>query len=90
MFLEIPLAEVRRIIGKMSKRELPGITPFRVHEYFIGSFIKKWETICLEAFSEVENILKSVIESLCIQHFGRFQTSGLLLDVRYIRRSHCR
>jgi len=67
----------------MSKRELSGIIPFRVHEFYITSFVRKWETICLDAFNEVESILKSVVESLCNQQFGRFQTSGLLLDARF-------
>jgi hypothetical protein len=72
---------VRNVIEKMSKRELPGITPFRVHEHFINSFVRKWEAICLDAFYEVENVLKSLADKLCTKHFGRFKSSGLLYDV---------
>ena len=81
--LEISLDKVRSIVKKMSKRELPGITPFRVHEHFINSFVRKWEHICLDAFYEVEKILKIVVEAMYTKYFGRFQSSGLLYDVRY-------
>src|SRR5215471_9325198 len=75
---------MRSIIQKMSKRELPGITPFRVHEHFINSFVCKWEEICLYAFSQVEEILKNaVVEVLCTKHFWRFRSSGLLVAVTY-------
>jgi hypothetical protein len=75
---------VRAIIKTMSTRELPGITPFRIHEHFINKSVKDWKDICLDAFSQVENILKSVAEGLCKKHFERFRSFGLLNNAKYI------
>ncbi len=72
------------MIEEISTRELYGIIPFQVHEQFIDSFVSKWESICFENFDQVECILKSLVESLCSNHFGRFQSSGLLYEVKYI------
>jgi Dynamin central region len=82
--LVISLIEVRKVIEKISIRELYGIIPFQVHEQFIDSFVSKWESICLDIFDEAERTLKKVVESFCQRHFGRFQTSGLLYEVRYV------
>ena len=82
--LAITLKSVRDIIEEMSTRELYGIIPFQVHEHFIESFVSKWESICLESFGNVERVLKKVVETLCDEHFGRFQSSGLLYDIRYM------
>lgn len=67
----------------MSTRELSGITPFRVHEHFINSFVIKWEEISLDAFREVQKIFKDVIGELLKQRFGRFKSSLLLYNVRF-------
>ena len=67
----------------MSTRELSGITPFRVHEHFINSFVLKWGEISLDAFREVEKIFKSVIDELLMQRFGRFKSSLLLYNARF-------
>jgi len=82
--LVISLKEVREMIEEISTRELYGIIPFQVHEQFIDSFVSKWESICFENFDQVECILKSLVESLCSNHFGRFQSSGLLYEAKYI------
>jgi hypothetical protein len=55
----------------MSKRELPGITPFRFHEYFISLFVRKWEYIWLDGFCEVEKILRSVVEELSAKRVSK-------------------
>ena len=75
---------MRDIIEEMSTRELYGIVPFQVHEQFIDSFVSKWELICFNSFLEVERTLRDTVESLCSKHFGRFQSSGLLHEVRYM------
>ena len=82
-----PLEYVRKIIQDMSSRELAGITPFRVHEHFISLFIRKWEEVCLDAFSEVEKLLKAEMDALYEKHFGRFKSSGLMYDIRSVRSS---
>ena len=79
----ITLLDVRKVIDQMSTRELYGIIPFQVHEHFIQCFVSEWESICLEYFGKVERILKDVVETMCETYFGRFQTSGLLFDIRY-------
>ena len=71
-------------ISEMSSRELYGIIPFRVHEHFINSFVSEWKAICLGCFDDVETALNAVVESLCRKHFERFETSGLLYEVRCI------
>jgi hypothetical protein len=80
--LAISLKQVRKVIEEISIRELYGIIPFQVHEQFIDLFVSKWESICFNGFHEIEQILKKVVESQCKKHFGRFQTSGLLYEVR--------
>ena len=82
ILLVITLKFVRDVIEEMSTRELYGVIPFQVHEHFIESFVSKWESLCLESFDKVEHVLKAVAENLCDEHFGRFQSSGLLYDVR--------
>jgi hypothetical protein len=67
----------------MSTRELSGITPFRVHEHFINSFVIKWEEISLDAFRDVELIFNSVVDELLKRRFGRFKSSMLLYNVRF-------
>jgi hypothetical protein len=81
--IAITLVDVRQVIEQMSTRELYGIIPFQVHEHFIQCFVSEWESICLEYFGKVERILKDVVETMCETYFGRFQTSGLLFDIRY-------
>jgi hypothetical protein len=68
----------------MTAGELPGIIPFRVHESFIDSFVREWESICLSSFRHVERILQQVTHKLRTKHFGRFRSSGLLFKVEYI------
>lgn len=70
------------MIGTTKQRELPGITPFRVHEYYIDTCVAEWERICLNVFKEVESILRSNVTHLCENIFGRF-TTGLYDDVKY-------
>ena len=67
-------------IREMSTRELYGIIPFRVHEYYIDCFVKKWNAICLGNFVEIEQILRAAVTALCKAHFDRFQNSGLYLE----------
>jgi len=67
-------------IREMSTRELYGIIPFRVHEYYIDRFVKKWDTICLGNFVEIERILRAAVSALCEEHFHRFQSSGMYLE----------
>lgn len=81
--VEISLEEVQSMIRKMKKRELPGITPFRVHEYFIRFFVKDWEMLSMNLFRKVEAILENSVQKICIQIFERFRSSGLLSDVTY-------
>jgi hypothetical protein len=82
-FPGILLADVREMIGTTKQRELPGITPFRVHEHYINIFVEKWERLCLNVFKTVESILKDNVSYLCEKVFGRFSSSGLLYDVKY-------
>lgn len=72
----------------MSSRELPGITPFRIHEHFINSFVLKWEEISLDAFHEVEKLFKSMLDALLTKSFGRFKSSGLLYSTRLRAYAH--
>jgi len=65
----------------MSRRQLPGIIPFPVHESFISAFVSQWEQLCLESFYIIEQVLRSTVQQACDKHFGRFQTSGLLVEV---------
>lgn len=81
--LEILLEEVREMIGKTKQRELAGITPFQVHEYYINQFIQKWESLCLNIFQQVEVIFKDQVACFCEDIFGRFISSGLHYDVKY-------
>ena len=74
---------VTAMIEEMTTRELYGIIPFRVHEYFISCYLRKWDALCLDSFDKVETILKNVVETLCKRHFGRFQSSGLYMEVWY-------
>lgn len=78
----IKMASVRAIIGQMSTRELPGNIPFAAHEHFDTLFVSKWKSITLNSFEMVEQLLREMVQSLCVQHFGRFNTSGLLKAVR--------
>jgi len=71
------------MISTAKQRELPGITPFQVHEHYISQFVQEWESRCLNVFRQVEIILKDRVAGLCDQIFGRFVTSGLHYDVRY-------
>jgi hypothetical protein len=80
--LAIPLKHVRDMIEELSSRELYGIVPFQVHEQFIDSFVSKWESISMQSFEKVEKVLRGMVEKLCQGHFGRFQSSGLLYEVR--------
>jgi len=82
MKIAVTLVDVHQVIEKMSTRELYGIIPFQVHEHFIESFVSRWKDICLEHFEKVERILKKCVEAMCDKYFGRFETSGLLYDIR--------
>ena len=79
---EISLDEVRDLIKRLKKGELPGITPFRVHVHLIKRFVEDWEQLCLLAFRKVEILLDETVRDLCDSAFGRFRSSGLLSDVR--------
>lgn len=81
--IEIRLEAVREMVTTAKQRELPGITPFSVHEFYIRLFIQKWESLCLEMFRQVEIMFKEQVSSFCDDTFGRFMTSGLHYDVRY-------
>jgi len=81
--VEVLLDAVREMIRTAKQRELPGITPFQVHEHYISQFVQKWESLCLNVFRQVEIILKDQVASICDKIFGRFVTSGLHYDVRY-------
>ena len=83
--VEISLEEVQSMIKKMKKRELPGITPFRVHEHFIDFFVKDWEMLSMNLFRKVEAILESSVQKICTQVFERCRHTGLLSDVTYYR-----
>jgi len=78
----ITMASVRAIIGQMSTRELPGNIPFAAHEHFDTLFVSKWKFISLNSFEMVEQLLREMVQNLCVQHFGRFTTSGLFKAVR--------
>jgi len=71
------------MIDKTKQRELAGITPFQVHEYYIDHFVQKWESLCLSIFQQVEVIFKDKVACFCEDIFGRFISSGLHCDVRY-------
>ena len=75
------------MIRKMKKRELPSITPFRVHEHFINLFVRDWEKSCLDVFGNVETILEDTVKELSTHVFGRFRRSGLFSDVKYFSHS---
>jgi hypothetical protein len=75
---------VRSLIATMTARELEGVTPFPVHEQLVDHFVKNWEPLCLKFFESVEFLLEKKVESLCVEGFNRFQSSGLLLQVRQI------
>jgi len=79
--LAISLSRVRDVIAEKSIRELPGIIPFTVHEYFIDAFASQWKYICLDSFTDVEELLKVLIEQLCKEYFGRFRSSGFLHEI---------
>lgn len=72
------------LIEEMSSRELPGIIPFRVYEHLINCFVSKWQLICLTSFVQVEETLRSAVGLLVEKHFGRFENSGLMYEVRLI------
>jgi len=74
---------VSKIIEEKSVRELPDIVPFTVHECLIGKAVSTWQSICLDSFLEVEELLKSLVGNLCKRYFGRFRSSGLLHAVEY-------
>jgi hypothetical protein len=80
--IEISLEQVRKTITEMSRRQLPGIIPFPVHESFISAFVSQWEELCLKSFCVIEQVLRSAAHQACNKHFGRFQTSGLLVEVK--------
>lgn len=82
LIVETTLKEVAEVIYEMSTRQLYGITPFEVHEHFINQFVRKWETICLACFRDVERILRQFLISVVQKHFGRFHSSGLLTKVQ--------
>ena len=79
----IGLNAVSKIIEEKSVRELPDIVPFSVHEYLIGKAVSTWQSICLDSFVEVEELLKSLVGNLCKRYFDRFRSSGLLHSVEY-------
>jgi hypothetical protein len=78
----VSLKQVRKTIAEMSRRQLPGIIPFPVHESFISAFVSQWERLCLESFYVIEQVLRSTVHQACNKHFERFQTSGLLIEVK--------
>ena len=82
--LEVLLDAVRDMIITAKQRELPGITPFQVHEHYIRQFVQKWESLCLNVFQQIAIILNDQVAGFCDQIFGRFMTSGLHYDVGYI------
>ena len=84
IILEISLEHVRDVISEKSIRELPGIIPFTVHEHFIDMFVSKWKSICLDSFSDIDDVLKILVEQLCKSYFGRFRTSGFLHEIEYL------
>jgi hypothetical protein len=78
----ISLEDVTRAIGEKSSRELPGIIPFSVHEYFIRKYLLRWKDLCLSSFDAVHAILKKHVERLTEKHFGQFKSSGLQYEAR--------
>jgi hypothetical protein len=79
----VSLKAIRQVIRQESVRQLPDYVPSTVYEYFINKFVSQWTFICLESFREVEELLKQLLDVQCAEHFGRFQSSGLLREVRF-------
>lgn len=77
---EISLHTVREFISETRTRELEGITPYSVHEYFIEKFMSDWKDICLVYFKRIQTILKSKVEDMCKGHFDRFSRSALCYE----------
>lgn len=80
----ITLRFVRETIKKKSMRYLPGYVPFAVLEDFIQLFVSKWATLCLRSFAAAERLLKDHVEELCVEFFNRFESSGLLQEVKAV------
>jgi hypothetical protein len=72
----VTLLEVRELIKEKSVRELPGIVPFTVDEFFMTQSVAKWDNICLDAFGKVEARVIKVVKESCTEFFRRFKSSG--------------
>lgn len=66
------------------------MVPFAVDEYLIKLVISKWEGICLGSFESIKEDLKNLVSDLCKTHFKRFQSTGLVLDARFVWSFACR
>jgi hypothetical protein len=75
---------MRDVIRCNSTQEFPDVTPFAVHKHFVNLFKSTWQPICLESFQRVEHAFQEVMEELCEEHFGRFKTSHLWDDAKYM------
>jgi len=75
---------VREILNRKAMGYLPGSVPPTVLEHFILLSVSKWQTICLRSFQAAERLLKDHVMELCGEFFGRFESSGLLPELKYL------
>jgi len=80
---EITLDEIRATLKEAKCRELPGIVPYPVHEYYIKEYISQWQEYSVNCFKQAHLILRGRVSSLINKHFKRFTSSGLHSAVWY-------
>ena len=79
----LSLPDIKAFIKRKRYKESPGIVPPRVYLDLKLSFVRQWETICLEWFQQVHLVASQFLEWVVHLHFNKFGPSLLRHKVEY-------